>query len=711
MSNLISKGLKTLKQEGVKSLVKKTKKYISSKKKAPQEVKDVLFINGCYLNHPTRYRVDHQVEQLESNNMTVDVAFFETLDLEKEKYYKAFVFFRCPITENIKEFIKKAKNNNKPIFFDIDDLVFSEEFVNNIKYIKNLSKEEKKLYLDGVNRMRETLEMCDYAITSTEEIAKELKKVVKDVLVNRNVLSEELVKYSLEALKNKKENETINIGYLSGSITHNDDFEIIKKPIIKILEEYKNVKLIIAGLLDLPEELVKYQDQIEIISFKEWQELPKTIAYLDINLAPLVDNKFNMGKSENKWTEAAIVKVATIASNVGGFQIINNKHDGILVNNTYEEWFEGIRKLIEDKRLRNKIAENAYKRVMADYITTYTGIPITNFINSKIPDTIGFVFPTTNISGGTIVALKHAEILKKNGNIVYIVNMDNKDNNAYSDDYEIEVVSNSITKVNCLFDKMIATLWTTVYYMNQYPKVEKKYYLVQGFETNFLPFGNKTKRIINSTYHMKNINYVTVSLWCKKWLREKYGILASYIPNGIDLSLFPVKNRKNKKTKIIIEGNPDDVYKNIDEAFAITNKLDKSKYEIIFLSYQGIGKKWYEYDKFYNRVPHKEVGEVYASCDILLKTSIFEGFSYPPLEMMATGGVSVVFPNEGNQEYLVDNKNCLFYEQGNIEDAIRKIELLVNNKELRDKIIKEGFKTAKERDWSKIESEILKAYR
>ena len=78
--------------------------------------------------------------------------------------------------------------------------------------------------------------------------------------------------------------------------------------------------------------------------------------------------------------------------------------------------------------------------------------------------------------------------------------------------------------------------------------------------------------------------------------------------------------------------------------------------------------------------------------------------------MMATGGLVVAVPNGGNVEYLKDNYNCLFYEQGNIEEGISKIEELVSNKKLRDKLIENGYKTAKEREWTSIEKEILKLY-
>ena len=105
---LIEKSKETISEEGVKEFAKKSLRYIKGQKNSvnhKKSYKDVLFINGCTLPHPTRYRVDHQIEQLLANGYTADLVFYEKLDLEMEKYYKTFVFFRCPITDTIRDFI------------------------------------------------------------------------------------------------------------------------------------------------------------------------------------------------------------------------------------------------------------------------------------------------------------------------------------------------------------------------------------------------------------------------------------------------------------------------------------------------------------------------------------------------------------------------------------------------------------------------------
>ena len=250
-----------------------------------------------------------------------------------------------------------------------------------------------------------------------------------------------------------------------------------------------------------------------------------------------------------------------------------------------------------------------------------------------------------------------------------------------------------------------------IYFAKEYPKVDKIAYLVQNFETNFLNYGNYNKQIANTTYSFDDVEYLTISKWCESWLVNDFERKVKYAPNGIKLEQFPVTKRNfDGKIRILVEGNSDDYYKNVDESFKIVEKLDKNQYEIKYLSYQGEPKKWYYVDEFLHKVPYDEVGKIYNSADILIKSSILESFSYPPLEMMATGGIAVVAPNDGNVEYLKDKENCLLYELGNIEDAIEKIEMIRSDSNLRNKLIDGGLETAKSREWEKIEKEILCLY-
>ena len=716
IKHLVERTVETVKNEGISSLRKKTVNYVKlrtiAKTKYDKAYGDVLFINGCTLPHPSRYRVTHQIEQLAASGVYAEEVFYEQLSMDSIKYFRSFVFFRCPITDTIREFIKVAKENNKTVFFDIDDLVIDQKYTDTIDFVSHMSKEDKALYDDGVNRMRETLKLCDYAITTTERLQKELLNYTKEVYVNRNVASERMAEISKNVYRNLKPHDGIVLGYLSGSITHNPDVELIKPVIAKLMKKYDNLKLKLVGEIDIPEELKQFADRIIFEPFMDWEKLPKVIASLDINLAPLEQSIFNEAKSENKWLEAALVHTVTVASDVGAFKHeIKDGVDGFLCKDE-KEWESVLTKLIEDKELRDKVSNAAYERVIHNNITVYSGHGLAKFIRSKLARNICFVLPTTNISGGVNVVMRHIAMLKKAGNDVFVINMDSSSKDIDTKWGKVYVIKQYRVKFAANIDTMVASLWSTLYFAKKMPNVKHRMYLVQNYETDFAPFGQYMRVEANATYEDETgVKYLTISKWCEDWLENRFEKEVSYAPNGIDLNQFQYKERSFEgKIKILVEGNSDDYYKNVDESFKIVDKLDKDKYEIHFLSYQGEPKKWYYVDKFMHRVPYAQVGKVYQDADILIKSSILESFSYPPLEMMATGGLVVVAPNGGNVEYIRDEENCLFYTPGNIDEAVEKIERLATDNKLREKLIKNGLETAKGREWSKIEKDIVSLY-
>lgn len=717
---LTAKTLHTLKEEGIISVGRKAKSYVHTARTVGRDAKDrvykdVLFINGCdeSVPHPARYRVTHQREQLAANNISTGEVYYVNLQLDQVRYYRTFVFFRCPYTDMIGEFIKLAKKLNKKVLFDIDDLVVDTKYTDTIKYLDSMSKEERALYDDGVMRMGRTLKLCDAAITTTERLAEELGHYVPEVFINRNTASEEMCALSKEALKNKtRKDDYVGIGYFSGSLTHNDDFELVLPALTKVMEKYPQVQLHVVGELDLPEALQQYKARVVSHPFVDWKKLPSLIAEVDINLAPLEQSIFNEAKSENKWVEAALVKVPTVASNVGAFQrMIVSGETGILCD-TEEEWVEQLSRLVEDKKERDRIAENAHRYCTKKCVTVYTGFPLVKFIKKYTTPNIAFILPSLNISGGIMVALWHAVMLQDAGMDVTLFNVDNSIQWCTFKEHQIPVMSQDLRLVEGRIDKAVATMWTTVAFLENYQNIEKRYYLVQNFETDFYEPGVPLRVFANQSYIPKvPIQYLTISKWCEDWLRDDYEQIARYAPNGIEKENFPHHKREmNGKIRILIEGDCGVEYKNVDESFKITNELDKEKYEIWYMSYNAEPKDWYRVDKFLHKVPFDQVADVYNQCDILLKTSYLESFSYPPLEMMATGGYAVVVPNDGNKEYLVDGENCLLYPLGKIEKGIAAIERICTDKGLQEHLYECGIKTAQSRDWESIRKEIVALY-
>lgn len=719
MNQLIKKTVDTVKKEGVYSCAKKANRFLQKRKgikqKSMKTYKDVLFVSGCKedLPHPWRYRVKHQREQLEAYNITTDEIYFTEIDLDFLRYYRTFVFFRCPETDKIAEFIDLGKRLNKTFIYDIDDLVVDTKYTDMIKYVSAMPKEDKKAYDDNVMNMQKLLRKSDLAITTTGCLEEELKHYVSKVYINRNVASEEMVFLSGKALQNRKRNsEKIKMGYFSGSITHNADFALIQPIIIKLLKRYKEVELYLVGELDLPEELNDFRDRVKKFPFGDWKKLPEMIAEMDINLAPLENTVFNRAKSENKWMEAALVKVVTVASEVGAFHdCIESGKTGILCKDE-GEWEEALEKLIINPEYRQELAEGAYRYCVQHYTTIKGGYELSRIIQKESIEHFVFVLPGLAISGGIRVVLKHATMLQKAGKQVSLFCLEADVPWYKYEDCVFPVIDLSKEHIQGKVDHMIATMWTTVNVVDHCAYAEDKCYLVQNYETDFYREGDPLRVLANQSYmpnsHMR---FLTISRWCQNWLESNYGHVSRYAPNGIDIANFPYHRRKLEgKIRILIEGDCGVEYKNVDEAFEITNELDPQKFEIWYMSYNAQPKAFYRVDRFLHKVPYDKVADVYEQCDILLKTSLLESFSYPPLEMMASGGYVIAIPNGGNEEYLRDGENCLLYESGKVEEARKLIGQILENSNLQEKLYRRGLMTARSRDWEHLTEKILDMY-
>ena len=719
-SRLIKKAMEVVQNEGIRGCAKKTKSYLENQKRLRRKIeknyKDILFISGCGedLPHPWRYRVKHQREQLEAYNYSTDEVYFTQLDIDQIRYYRAFVFFRCPMTETIGTFVDLAKQLNKTIIYDIDDLVIDTQYTDQIKYVMAMSEEDKKAYDNNVMNMQKLLRKCDFAITSTDCLAEELRKYIPKVYINRNVASEKMIQLSKEAVvKIKKDNTKVKIGYFSGSITHNADFEMIKPVLIEVLKKYKNVELYLAGELDLPVELNPWKERIKKYPFGDWKKLPEILAKMDINLAPLEDTIFNKAKSENKWTEAALVKVVTIASDIGAFHdCIKNGETGVLCKDN-DEWKVELERLITDSLYRKKLGEQAYQYCITHSSTVRSGSYLTRIMGNELNDNYIFVLPGLEISGGIKVALKHATMLQKAGKDVGLFLLSGEQKWCEFEGYKIPVINLEDTEIRGKIRYMIATMWTTVDIVEQCIGTEIKMYLVQNWETGFYTEGDPLRIRANQSYMPgKDMNFLTISKWCQQWLKEQYGHESNYAPNGLETERFACHKRElTGKIRILIEGDCAVDYKNVDEAFEITNELDRNQYEVWYMSNKAEPKSWYKVERFLHKIPYEKVPEIYTQCDVLLKTSLLESFSYPPLEMMATGGYVIAVPNGGNVEYLKDRENCLLYDAGNIEKAKLLLQELQENRVLQEVLYENGQKTAQERKWENIENNILRMYR
>lgn len=250
---------------------------------------------------------------------------------------------------------------DKPILSEIDDDIFD---VAPYNPAAGCLKPGSDLTQFAIDQFRNS----DGIITSTPY----LKEVYSEFNEHIYVVPNSLDLLMWDSVPRKKKGG-IRVGWI-GSGSHSEDLKILETVIDPILQRNKEVKFVFASYFGEDKERVpdflKDRRRVEIVS--KWSPILKYPAYLasldlDIGLAPLVDNKFNRGKSNLRWLEYAGFGIPSVCSNVDHFtRTIRHGVDGYLANNQ-SDFINCIDALVKSQKLRKSIGKAAYARVCKDF--------------------------------------------------------------------------------------------------------------------------------------------------------------------------------------------------------------------------------------------------------------------------------------------------------------------------------------------------------
>jgi glycosyltransferase involved in cell wall biosynthesis len=147
-----------------------------------------------------------------------------------------------------------------------------------------------------------------------------------------------------------------------------------------VSEDYKKF------LLDFKKE--EYPNVMDEPYRRVWTKPVSTYAtnynLFDISLAPLTDNKFNLMKSQLKVIESGFHKKALIAQDFGPYRIdlinanvrpnkgestavFNAEANAYMVSNDSKQWYQFIKRLINNPEQINILGENLYNTVKDTY--------------------------------------------------------------------------------------------------------------------------------------------------------------------------------------------------------------------------------------------------------------------------------------------------------------------------------------------------------
>lgn len=366
------------------------------------------------------------IQRLFKNEFHVEINLMPPYD--NPEYFKKFDIIhihKAPSNDYEKgvEIINRLKSFGCKVILDIDDYWEVDSF-NPHYYGMKKNKVNDKL--------RAIIEVSDWVTTTTPIFAKEIRKFNKNVMVIPNAIDPEEVQFK----PNPIPSDRIRIGFLGGS-THQADIMLLSGAINRLIEHKDKIQTVLIGF-DLrgsmiegvengklkrramtPEETV--WNEYESVFTSKWnllKDYPDYLKYLqkytpelydpsnpdkeknmpyrrlwtrdinnyarnynnlDISLAPLVENKFNLFKSQLKVVEAGFHKKALVAQNYGPYTLdlvnifdkdkINPKGNAVLIDSykNHKQWYQALKRLIDNPELITMLGENLYETVKEKY--------------------------------------------------------------------------------------------------------------------------------------------------------------------------------------------------------------------------------------------------------------------------------------------------------------------------------------------------------
>lgn len=342
--------------------------------------KRIAYIYGEPDTSTFRYRVFNMVEALDAApELEVSATWFTHQDIERDNSFvdsaDAVVLCRVRFDGPVGRLISRARARGIRVLFDIDDLIFDASYaflVADILDARPPNQDHWDKWYGYIARLGATLLECDAAIATNTVLAERMKALAPQLELGivPNFLNRLQTEASMKLLAQKRASamrrtETIDLGYFSGSPSHNRDLGIVAPALATLLGRFSNIRLRLVGFIELSTALAQYHKRIEVLGLLDFLNLQRVTAEVELALAPLQKNVFTDCKSELKYFEAGIVGVPTMASPTTVYsKAISHGENGFLAHS--HEWLERLTDFIGLLDRRASEYEAMCERVVAD---------------------------------------------------------------------------------------------------------------------------------------------------------------------------------------------------------------------------------------------------------------------------------------------------------------------------------------------------------
>ena len=353
--------------------------------------------------------------------------------------------------------------------------------------------------------------------------------------------------------------------------------------------------------------------------------------------------------------------------------------------------------------VRESCADRA-KKVMADLMRR-------SGIDSKRRPTpgrdsmkIGYILPTTWACGGILVPFSHiAELLRRGHEVEVFAPLAEQ-----VDWFPLGVPIHEFPRsAQGSFDA--AVFVGDTFERSELFQARRRFLLLQG--KDHLAVGRQDRRKLLSAYADPDFHVLAVSQWLADFAGD-YGDpdRVTVVGNGVDLDRFHPETRPHTPLRVLIEGNLPDRNKNVLDALEAVSRVRQYQELEIWALGRRFPQPGLPIDRLFEDPPQSSIPGLYQQCDILVKTSLMEGFGLPLLEAMACGCVPVTYSSGGVLDFCRHGQNSLVAGVGNVPLMVSHLLRLFEDQTLRQRLRANAVATARESAWTTVADRLETAF-
>lgn len=287
------------------------------------------------------------------------------------------VVFHRPVQKEMYEAALLLKEAGKKIVMDNDDTYRANSGVP----VQMFGKDREKLdvaveFMDS--QLKKFAGIADMVTVTTDFLKKEYEEVNKNVVVLPNCVD------PFDWNEPEKNDTGKTRILITGSVASNRDYENII-PLLEKLKERDDVQVVLQALPadkeDLKESREMYRPELDFWNQYnvEWYPFMKLTDYLeflptlkiDIMLIPRYDNYFNRCKSNLKFLEASMCKMATVAQSFpdgnSPYEVDKEDTENIILASNSQDWIDKVIDLLDNPKKIGILKEKSHNYVLNKY--------------------------------------------------------------------------------------------------------------------------------------------------------------------------------------------------------------------------------------------------------------------------------------------------------------------------------------------------------